>query len=157
MIGSRPVTAPGELRLRAAPAGLPDPDIPPPVVAESGDPFAALRIIHLVARLERGRPVLIDDLVDRLNSTYLDWLFSRRVVADALVQLQANWMADHRSSSGISIDDGPYGPVLRLEASSRIDPWLVAQAQREARACSAALVEFSRRTPGGAAAGSVDA
>ena len=41
-----------------------------PVVAESGDPFAAVRVIDLVARLERGRPVRLDDLVDRLNATW---------------------------------------------------------------------------------------
>jgi hypothetical protein len=156
LIGSRPAVAPGGLRLRLAPAGLPDPNIAPPVIAESGDPFAALRIIHLVAQVERGRPALVDDLVDRLNATYLDWLFSRRVVADTVLQLQANWMADHRSTSGIELEDGPYGPTVTLEESARIEPWLVGQAQRQARACDAALAEFGRRAPGGAA-GSIDA
>ena len=42
--------------LRDAPAGLPDPAITPPSVAEAGDPFSTLRIIDLLARLERGRP-----------------------------------------------------------------------------------------------------
>ena len=54
------------------------------MIAESGDPFALLRVIDLVARVERGRPVRIDDLVDALNAAHLDWLFTKVVVADAL-------------------------------------------------------------------------
>ena len=56
----------------------------------------------LVARLERGRPIRIADIVDRLNATYLDWLFTDRVVVDALLQLQTNWMADYRNARGSS-------------------------------------------------------
>ena len=52
-------TAPGLLELRDAPAGLPDSDLRPPVFAESGDPFAAARIVDLLARIERGRPVRV--------------------------------------------------------------------------------------------------
>ena len=40
------------LSLREVP-GLPDPDVRPPTVAEAGDPFAALRVAHLVARIPR--------------------------------------------------------------------------------------------------------
>src|SRR5262245_50895813 len=75
---SAPDTGLGELR--RAPAGLPDIDLRPPVVAESGDPFAAARVIDLVARLERGRSIRLAAIVDRLNATHLDWLFSERVV-----------------------------------------------------------------------------
>jgi hypothetical protein len=32
-------------------AGLPNPDVRPPTIAESGDPFASLRVAHLVARV----------------------------------------------------------------------------------------------------------
>jgi hypothetical protein len=131
--------------LRPAPAGMPDADRRPPTIAESGDPFSALRVVDLVARLERGRPVRLDDLVDRLNATWLDWLFTRRVVADVLVALQANWMADYRNASGIVLDDGPTGPTVTLEDSSRVDPWIVSQARREAAACDQALSEFARR------------
>ena len=88
--------------LRPAPAGLPD-----PVIAEAGDPFTAVRVIDLLARLERGTPVRLADVVDRLNATYLDWLFSVPVVADVALQLQSNWMADYRNGSGIAVDDGP--------------------------------------------------
>jgi hypothetical protein len=126
-------------------------DLPtPPVVAESRDPFTSVRVIAAVAAMDRGRPVRVDDLVDRLNATHVDWLFSRRVVVDVLVALQANWMADYRNSSGIVLEDGPRGPMVTLEDSSRVDPWIVGQAQREARACREALDEFARRdTPFG--------
>ena len=70
-------------RPASRPAGLPDPRTSPRR-RRSGDPFTALRVIHLLARLERGRPVRLDDVVDRLNATHLDWLFTRPVVADAL-------------------------------------------------------------------------
>jgi len=137
--------SPGGLRLVDAPAGLPDPNVSPPVVAEPGDAFAALRVVELVARVERGWPVLLDDLVASLNACYLDWAFDRAVVADALVTLQANWMADFRSASGIVLEDGPYGPALRLEESTRVSGWLVGQAQRLATECRRQLGEFSRR------------
>ena len=115
-------------------------------IAEAGDPFAAVRVIDLVARIERGRPIRIDDIVDRLNATYLDWLFTRAVVVDALVALQANWMADYRNASGIVArgravrPDGhdrglqPRRPVDRRARPSAPPP-----------ACRAALDEFARR------------
>jgi hypothetical protein len=121
-------------------------DLPaPPIVAESGDPFGALRVTDLAARLPRGSAVPLRFIVDRLNAEHVDWLFETRVVADALVQLQANWMADYRNSSGIVLDDGPVGVTVRIEDSSRVDPWIARQAQRLAEACRQALVEFSRR------------
>jgi hypothetical protein len=139
------VPAIGLPSLRSAPAGLPDPAITPPTVAESGDPFAAVRVIDLLARLERGRPIRIADIAERLDATWLDWLFSPSVVADVALQLQANWMADYRNASGILIEDGPLGPTLTIEDSSRVDPWIVRQAQRAAASCTERLAEFSRR------------
>jgi len=139
-----PSAAPGLGPLRPGPAGLPEPTLAPPVVAESGDPFAALRVIDLLARIERGRPARIVDIVDRLNATYLDWIFSAAVVGDVAVSLQANWMTDYRNSSGIVIEDGPYGPTVEIEDSSRVDPWIVRQAEREATACRQRLAAFSR-------------
>lgn len=136
--------APGPLELRPAPAGLPDPNIQPPIVAETGDPFAAVRVIDLVARIVRGRPVRVTDLADRLNTTHLDWLFEPPVVADVLLQLQANWMADYRNSSGIVLQDGPHGATVTIEDSSRVDPWIVRQAQRTAAECRERLAAFSR-------------
>ena len=95
--------------------------------------------------LERGVPVPIATVVDRLNSAYLDWLFDERAVADALLQLQANWMADYRNTSGIVIDEVGGRPTVTIEDSSRVDPWIVRQAIRQAEACRVALAEFSRR------------
>lgn len=139
------VTTIGLGPLRAAPDGLPDPSIAPPTIAEAGDPFTALRVIDLLARLERGTPIRLADVVDRLNALYLDWLFSVPVVADVVLQLQANWMADYRNGSGIVIEDSPTGPTIEIEDSSRVDPWIVRQARREAASCTERLAEFSRR------------
>jgi hypothetical protein len=137
-------TAPGRLTLRDAPPGLPDPTLQPPTIAESGDPFAAARVTALVARLERGRPIRIADIVDRLNATYLDWLFTDRVVVDALLQLQTNWMADYRNVSGIVLEDGEYGATVEIEDSTRVDPWIVRQVERTLVACRERLDAFSR-------------
>ena len=134
------------LQLRDVP-GLPDADLRPPIVADSGDPFASLRVAHTVARLPRGVPVRLRDIVDSLNAEYLDWSFSRPVVAAVVVQLQANWMADYRNSSGIVVEEGPLGATIAIEDSSRVDPWIVRQAVREAASCTERLAEFSRRDP----------
>jgi hypothetical protein len=139
-----PTIAPGLGPLRPAPAGLPEATFAPPVVAESGDPFTTLRVIDLLARLERGRPIRLADVRDRLNATYLDWLCPASVVADVAVGLQSNWMADYRNGSGIVLEDGPYGPTIEIEDSSRVDPWIVRQAEREAAACRERLLAFSR-------------
>jgi hypothetical protein len=137
-------TRPGLGPLRPAPAGLPAPTLAPPVIAESGDPFTTHRVIALLARVERGRPVRVADLVDRLNATYLDWIFPPEVVADVVVALQSNWMTDYRNSSGIVLEDGAYGATVEIEDSSRVDPWIVRQAEREAAASRERLAAFSR-------------
>jgi hypothetical protein len=124
---------------------MPEADLAPPVVAESGDPFTNLRVVDLVARIPRGRPIALSAIVDRLNATHLDWLFEARVVADAILQLQANWLADYRNQTGIVIDEGPSGVTVAIEDSSRVDPWIARQAQRLADSCREALGEFSRR------------
>ena len=66
------------------------------------------------------------------------------MVADVAVALQANWMTDYRNSSGIVIEDGPYGATIQIEDSSRVDPWIVRQAEREAGASRERLAAFSR-------------
>jgi hypothetical protein len=131
--------------LRQAPAGMPSADIAPPTVAEAGDPFASLRVVDILARIPRGQHVRIDDIVDALNARNLDWLFSQTVVVSTLVALQANWMADYRNGAGFELEDSEYGPTVLLEDSSRVDPWIVSQAQRLAAACREALREFARR------------
>ena len=145
MTASPTSAAPGSLVLRSAPPGLPDAEPRPPTIATSGDPFTIVRILQFVAQIERGRPARVADVVAALNARYLDWAFSPAVVADTLLQLQSNWMADYRNGSGIVIEDGPYGATISLEDSSRVDPWIVRQVEREVRACQAALTDFSRR------------
>ena len=131
------------LELRDVPA-LPDVDLRPPTVAEAGDPFAALRVVHLVARLPRGVPVRLRDIVDRLNAEYLDWSFSRPVVAAAVVQLQSNWLADFRSEAGFELNEGDHGDELTIEDSVRVEPWLVRQVERLAAECRERLRDFAR-------------
>jgi hypothetical protein len=135
----------GPFGRRPLPAGFPADRPRPPVIAESRDPFADLRIVEALAQLERGREVRIDDLVDRLNAAHLDWLFPRSVVVAALVALQANWMADYRSGSGILLDAGDRGDVLTVQDTARMDPWLVGQAERLAAEAQEALRSFARR------------
>jgi len=124
--------------------GLPDPNIAPPTIAESGDPFAALRVAHLIARLPRGTAVRLRDIVDRLNADYLDWSFSRPVVATVAVQLQANWLADFRTGGGFEVRAGAHGDELVIEDSVRADEWLVRQVVRLAAECRARLLVFAR-------------
>jgi len=124
--------------------GLPDPDLRPPTVAESGDSFAALRIAHLFARLPRGVPVRLRDIVDKLNADYLDWSFSRSVVTAVAVQLQANWVADFRTSVGFDLREGTHGEELIVEDSPRVEPWLIRQVERLAAQCQERLHAFAR-------------
>ncbi len=142
MSDARPT--PGGLPLRPAPPGLPDAMPRPPVIAESGDPFSALRVFRVAARIERGRPVRLDDIVSALNAAETDWLFDRTVVMDALVRLQAAWMADYRNTTGIVLEDGPYGPTVIIEDTPRVDPWIVRRVARELDACRESLAEFAR-------------
>ena len=137
------------MQLRQTP-GLPDPHVQPPTVAEAGDPFSQLRVVHLLARVPRGLPVRVRDIVDQLNADYLDWSFSRGVVVATVVQLQANWLTDYRNSDGIVLADGPVGPELTIEDSSRVDPWIVRQSERLAAACAERLSEFAIEEGGAA-------
>jgi hypothetical protein len=125
-------------------ADLPAADLQPPVVAEAGDPFANLRVVHLLARIPRGQPVRVRDVVERLNAEHLDWSFSRAVVVNAVVQLQANWRVDYRSGDGILSQDGPAGPEVVIADSARVDPWLVRQLERLRAECQARLRTFAR-------------
>ena len=58
---SAPTATIGLGPLRPAPPGLPDPNLRPPTVGESGDPFTSLRVIDLVAR---GRQALLRDYAE---------------------------------------------------------------------------------------------
>ena len=124
--------------------GLPDPNLHPPTIAESGDPFAGLRVAHLICRLPRGVPVRLRDMVDRLNADYLDWSFSRSVVAAVAVQLQANWQADFRTSRGFELAEGAHGDEITIEDSQRAEAWLIRQVERYAAECVERLRRFAR-------------
>ncbi len=137
------------MQLRQTP-GLPDPHIQPPSVAEAGDPFSQLRVVHLLARVPRGVALRVRDIADQLNADYLDWSFSREVVVATVVQLQANWLTDYRNSDGIVLSDGPAGPELTIEDSSRVDPWIVRQAERLRVTCTVQLSEFAIEEGGAA-------
>ncbi len=143
------IAAPGAVVLRPTPLGMPVIELSPPTIAQADDPFTRVRVIGLAASIERGRPIRIDDLAAALNARYLDWAFSSAVVADVLVQLRANWMTDYRNTSGIVVDDGPYGAAVAIEDSSRVDPWIVRQVERELVACREVLADFSRRDGAG--------
>ena len=123
---------------------LPDPNLRPPTVAESADPFAGLRVAHLIARLPRGESVRLRDIVDRLNADYLDWSFSRPVVAAVAVQLAANWQADFRTSLGFEVSGGERGDELRIEDSGRAEAWLARQVERYSTECRGRLDAFAR-------------
>jgi hypothetical protein len=131
------------LPLRDVP-GLPDADLRPPTTAESGDPFAALRVAHVLARIERGTPVRLRDVVDRLNADYLDWSFSRPVVVSVAVQLQANWLADFRTTTGFDLAEGSHGEKIVIEDTTRAERWLVRQVERIAADCRDRLRAFAR-------------
>jgi hypothetical protein len=137
-----PTVTMGMLDLHQRP-DLPDPHIDPPQVADPGDPFAEVRVVHLLARIPRGRPVRLRDLVDRLNAEYTDWSFSRRVVEDAIVQLQANWMTDYRNREGILLGEDQTGPTVTIEDTSRVDPWVGRQLDRLVAACRQRLDAFA--------------
>ena len=51
-----------------APEGMPDPAMAPPQLARSGDPFAALRVVHFVSRLRRNESLQLRDVVAALNA-----------------------------------------------------------------------------------------
>jgi hypothetical protein len=130
------------IALRETP-GLADPTLQPPTIAESGDSFAALRVVHLLARIPRGTPIRVRDLVDRLNAEYVDWSFSRPVVIDAILQLQSNWMSDYRTVEGIKVDEDPAGATVTIEDSSRVEPWIRRQVERLAGECRERLRAFA--------------
>ena len=131
------------MQLRDVP-DLPRPEARPPVIAEAGDPFAAVRVAHLIARIPRGVPVRLRDVVDQLNVEYLDWSFSRPVVDAVAVQLQSNWIVDFRTQAGFELTDGPVGGELTIEDTARVEPWLIRQVLRLEAACQARLADFAR-------------
>lgn len=129
--------------LGPAPEGMPDPQVAPPQLARSGDPFAALRIVHFVSRLRRNATLQLREVVAALNAEYLDWYFSERVVLAELVQLQANWGISFHGDDRIVLDRNERGHTLLITDSTKMSSFLVNEARRLAEACDEELRRFT--------------
>ena len=126
-----------------APDGMPDPSLAPPQIARSGDPFAALRIVHFVSRLRRNETHQLRDVVAALNAAFLDWFFSEKVVLAELVQLQANWGISFHGDDRIVLDRNERGHTLLVVDSTKMSTFLVNEARRLAGACEEELRRFT--------------
>lgn len=129
--------------LDPAPAGLPDAELSPPQIARVGDPFAALRLVHFFARVKRNTTHQLRDVVASLNAAYLDWYFPEKVVLAELVQLQANWSISYHGEDRIVLDRNERGHTLLIVDSSKMTPFLIAQANRLRDACDDELRRFA--------------
>jgi hypothetical protein len=125
------------------PDGMPDPGLVPPQIARSGDPFADLRIVHLVSRLRRNTTLQLRDVVAALNAEFLDWYFSEKVVLAEIVQLQANWGISFHGDDRIVLDRNERGHTLLITDSTKMSTFLVNEAQRLAGACDEELRRFT--------------
>ncbi len=125
------------------PEGMPDPNLSPPQVARAGDPFARLRIVHFLARLQRNTTHQLRDVVAALNAAFLDWSFSEKVLLAELVQLQANWAISFHGEDRILLDRNERGHTLMIVDSSKMTPFLLAEARRAAEACEEELRRFT--------------
>jgi hypothetical protein len=123
--------------------GMPDPRLAPPQIARSGDPFAALRIVHFVARVRRNEALQLRDVVTALNAEFLDWYFSEKVVLAELVQLQANWAISFHGDDRIVLDRNERGNTLLVIDSTKMSSFLVNEARRLADACAEELRRFT--------------
>lgn len=126
-----------------APDGMPDPQLVPPQIARSGDPFAAVRIVHFVSRLRRNETLQLRDVVTALNAEFLDWYFSEKVVLAELVQLQANWGISFHGDDRIVLDRNDRGHTLLITDSTKMSSFLVAEARRLAETCAEELRRFT--------------
>ena len=126
-----------------APDGMPDPALAPPQIARSGDPFAALRLVHFLSRVRRNETLQLRDVVNALNATYLDWYFSEKVVLAEVVQLQANWAISFHGDDRIVLDRNERGHTLLLTDSAKMSSFLVNEGRRLADACSEELRRFT--------------
>jgi hypothetical protein len=129
--------------LGAAPDGMPDPNLVPPQIARAGDPFARVRLLHFLSRLQRNTTHQLRDVVAVLNATFLDWSFSEKVVLAELVQLQADWSISFHGEDRIVLDRNERGHTLLVVDSTRMIPFLVGEARRAAEACQEELRRFT--------------
>ena len=127
----------------SAPDGMPDPHTSPPQLARSGDPFAALRIVHFVSRLHRNQTLQVRDVVNALNAEFLDWYFAEKVLLAELVQLQANWGISFHGDDRIVLDRNERGHTLLIIDSTKMSSFLVNEARRLSDACVEELRRFT--------------
>ena len=114
---------------------MPDPGLAPPQIARSGDPFAALRVVHFISRVRRNETLQVRDVVAALNAEFLDWYFSEKVVLAELVQLQANWGISFHGDDRIVLDRNERGHTLLVIDSTKMSTFLVNEARRLSEAC----------------------
>lgn len=122
---------------------MPDPQLAPPQLARSGDPFAALRIVHFISRLRRNETLQLRDAVTALNAVHLDWYFTEKVVLAEIVQLQANWGISFHGDDRIVLDRNERGHTLLITDSTKMNSFLVNEAKRLAEACNEELRRFT--------------
>jgi hypothetical protein len=122
---------------------LPDAEPSPPQIARVGDPFGGLRLVNFVARLRRNETQQLRDVVAALNAAYLDWYFAEKVVLAGLVQLQANWSISYHGEDRIVLDRNERGHTLLIVDSTKMTPFLMAQADRLREACDEELRRFA--------------
>ena len=125
------------------PPGLPEPDLSPPQIARVGDPFAAQRRVAFLARVRRNETLQLRDVVPALNAAYLDWYFPEKVVLAGLVQLQANWSISYHGDDRIVLDRNERGHTLLIVDSTKMTPFLIAQANRLRDECDEELRRFA--------------
>ena len=126
-----------------APEGMPDPSLVPPQIARSGDPFAALRVVHFVSRLRRNETLQVRDVVAALNAEFLDWYFAEKVVLAELVQLQANWAISFHGDDRIVLDRNERGHTLLIVDSTKMSTFLVNEGRRLHDVCLEELRRFT--------------
>ncbi|MEO8511333.1 MAG: hypothetical protein ABI534_08830 [Chloroflexota bacterium] len=119
----------------SAPEGMPDPDLVPPQIARSGDPFATLRIVHFLSRVRRNTTHQVRDVVAALNAAFMDWSFSEKVVLAAIVQLQANWGISFHGEDRIVLDRNERGHTLLVVDSTKMSAFFIAEARRLVARC----------------------
>jgi hypothetical protein len=129
--------------LSAPPEGMPDPELAPPQIARSGDPFARLRIVHLLSRLPRNTTLQLRDVLAWLNASFLDWSFNEKVLLAALVQLQANWSISFHGDDRLVLDRNDRGHTLLIVDSTKMSTFLVNEANRLVERCREELRTFT--------------
>lgn len=127
----------------SAPEGMPDPDLVPPQIARSGDPFASLRIVHFLSRVRRNATHQVRDVVGALNAAFMDWSFSEKVVLAAIVQLQANWSISFHGEDRIVLDRNERGHTLLVVDSTKMSAFFIAEAGKLVAKCEDELREFT--------------